>query len=299
MQRQVPANLLIVLAVIICGPAVWADENPKAAKTGNEVQRQVREPPLADQTSEVAETSPSNVKKAESAVVVPEATGHEVTVSWKGGQLFFPEAGGKASGLRLRCAGIVMIKGKGVTAKTSDLDVTIEEKGVIATASNLSLGCTGSVMIEWKGFTAMASDLQYDAEKDLLTLSSGGKPMGCILRPENKDGTNALVIADQISLSPSGSRVNCVGVREYRAVDRSTTGQLQAAFLPPAPSYPANPGTYTTPGVYSAPPATTYAAPGTYTAPPGTYNSPPGGMPTPPSTYPSPAVSPSPSLPSR
>ena len=252
MQRQVPEYLAILLAIIICGPAVWAGENPNAAKTGKEVHERVLQ-------VEIAKTDPSDVKKDESAVVVPEATGCDVTVSWKGGQLSFPDTSGKASGLRLRCRGNVMIKGKGITAKMPDLEVTIEERGVIRAASNLSLGCTGSVMIEWKGFTAMAPGLQYDAEKDILALSSGGKPNGCILGSKNKDGTNAVLIADQISLSPSSNRVTCVGVREYRAADGSSIGQFQAALrYPVAGYYPPGygpPVTPTMPGPYSPPTA--------------------------------------------
>ena len=254
MQRQVPKYLAIFLAVMICGPAVWADENPKAAKTGKEVHERVLQ-------VEIAKTDPSDGKKDESAVAVPEATGGDVTVSWRGGQLSFPDTSGKASGLRLRCTGNVIIKGKGVTAKTTDLDVTIEEKGVIPTASNLSLGCTGSVMIEWKGFTAVAPALQFDAERAVLSLSSGGKPNGCILGSKNKDGTNAVLIAEQISLSPSSNRVSCVGVREYRAADGSSIGQFQAALSSPGTVY-YPPGAYPA-GAYRAtvPPPASYGLP--------------------------------------
>lgn len=311
MQRQVPAYLAIFLAVIICGPAVWADENPKAAKTGKEVQRQAHEPLLADQTPEVAKTGPSDVKRDESA---PDAAGGDVTVSWQGGRLFFPDTSGKASGLRLRCTGNVMIKGKGVTAKTTDLDVTIERKGVIRAASSLSLECAGSVTIEWKGFTAMAPALKYDAEKEVLALSSAGNPRGCILASKNKDGTHAVLIADQISLSPASNRVSCLGVREYRAADSSTQPIHPAYGTPPStPGMPCAPGIFPGPGVSYAPgygstiPGSPAPGPSTYYPPPAVPAPGPSAYPSPaaptpgPSTYaPGPApTSPSPSLPGR
>ncbi|MGA2257307.1 MAG: hypothetical protein ABSG53_21840, partial [Thermoguttaceae bacterium] len=242
--------------VFICGPAVWADENPKVAKTGEEVQRQAREPMRVEpvqrehrepmrvpESPEVAKTNSSDVKNEnEPAVAVPEATGGEITVSWKGGQLVFPETSSKESGLKLRCTGNVMIEGKGLTVKANDLDATIEGKGVIPKASDVTLRCAGTVVIEWKGFTAIAADLQYNAEKDLFTLSSGGKSNGCVFRSKNKDGTTSVLIADQISLSPSSSKVSCVGVKEYKVVDASTPIIPTASFAP-GPVFPAT-GTY-------------------------------------------------------
>ena len=218
MQRQFPEYLVICLAVLICGTAVWADDKPELVKTG-----------------------PSDVKKSESVVAVPEAPEGEITVSWKGGQLVFPETSGKESGLKLHCTGKVMIDGKGLTIKANDLDVTIAEKGVISKVSDVSLRCTGTVTIEWRGFTAMAADLQYNSDKDLFMLSSGGKPNGCILRSKNKDGTNSVLIADQISLSPSSSKVSCVGVKEYRAVDAgypispASPGYFPPGYVAPGP----------------------------------------------------------------
>ncbi len=232
MQRQFPEYLAIFLAVIICGPAVWADENPKVAKTDT-----------------------SDVEYDKSAVAVPQATAGEITVSWKGGQLTFPEASSKESGLKLRCIGNVMIEGKGFTAKGNQLDLIIAGNEVIPKASDVSFRCAGSVTIEWKGFTAMAADLQYNAEKDVLFLSSGGKANGCVLRSKNKDGTNSVLIADQISLSPSSSKVSCVGVKEYKAVEATTPMMPTARFIPGPPvgspvtppgDYP--PSSYTTPG---------------------------------------------------
>ncbi len=212
MPRQVPDYLAFFLAVILSSPALGAEDGSKAVTI-----------------------APAASKDA----APPEATTGDVTVSWKGGQLLFPDAGGKTSGLRVRCMGSVTIEGKGITARAANLDVTIDAKEATATAANLSLRCTGDVTIEWKGFTARAADLQYHAEKNLLTLSSGGRPSGCTFRSKNADGTCSLLIAQQISLSPFSSKVNCVGVTEYKAA----AGPTDSAYpyqpvVPPAGPYP-------------------------------------------------------------
>jgi hypothetical protein len=101
----------------------------------------------------------------------------------------------------------------------------------------------------------MAADLQYNSDKDLFMLSSGGKLNGCILRSKNKDGTNSVLIADQISLSPSSCKVSCVGVKEYRVVDASSPTMPGVSSIPGPVGYPISPASpgYFPPGGYGAP----------------------------------------------
>ena len=190
MPRRVPSNLALFVAILLSSPALAVEGKSTAATTAS-----------------AADKDPAS----------SEAAAGDINVSWKGGQLVFPDTGGKPSDLRVRCTGSVTVEGNGITAKTADLNLTIEKKAAAPKALNLSLRCTGDVTIQWRGFTARAANLQYNAEKNLWTLSSGGRPNGCTFRSKNSDGTCSLLIAEQISISPLGNKVDCVGVKEYKA----------------------------------------------------------------------------------
>jgi len=230
MRRRGSEYLAVLFAVSICGPAIGADEKPSSAKTG-----------------------PSNTKEDRNAVAVPEAAAGDITVSWKDGQICFPATSEKTSELKLQCSGNVMIEGKGIRAKATNLEVTIAEEHVLTNVAGLSFQCKGGVRIEWKGMTMEATELKYDGEKCLVTLS-GGKSGSCILRRKNSDGTSSILIAEQISLSPFSSKVDCVGMREYRAVDTSPN-------YPPAVSgatYMPGPYPISVPSVAPSPPSGSY-----------------------------------------
>ena len=74
-----------------------------------------------------------------------------------------------------------------------------------------SFRCAGDVIIEGKGFTAKANELQYDAEKELLTLSGG--TADCTMSGKSNDGTSSTLTAQKIILSRSSSKVQSEGVR--------------------------------------------------------------------------------------
>jgi len=294
MRRRVSQYLVVFFAAIVCGPAVWGGEKPSTAKTGTSDAAKYQGvgvnsdaglvgnvtldgslgTPLPLETTGnftgVGVNSDAglvgNVTLDESVdTPVPEATKGKITVAWKNGQLCFPDTSEKASGLRLQCSGNVMIEGKGITAKVTNLDVTITGQDSLKKAAGLSFRCAGGVRIEWKGMTMDAADLKYDGEKCLLTLS-GDKSRPCILRQKNSDGTGSVLIAKQISLSSCGRTVECVGMTELRTVETfsNISSASGPAYFPPAvPAVaPAPYGTGAFPSTYSPP-----ASPGSAPAP--------------------------------
>jgi lipopolysaccharide export system protein LptA len=132
------------------------------------------EPKAPEKRKPTSETSPSNVKKDGTSVVVP-------------------------SGLRLRCKGDVLIAGNGFKVKAAELDLVIDEKRAKTAdlkALGLRLRCAGDVVIEeGNEITAKAAELQYDAVKNLLILSTD-----CTLWSRNSNGKTSISKAKKMIL---------------------------------------------------------------------------------------------------